>query len=452
MIGEFMSNETHVQPLAASLIYLRELLKTRLLLHFGKKSMYRDLGEIVVPAFNGTNTPFTHFVSEMELTREEYSVLLLSLAPHVQASFFDAIIAEVIPDAGDYPLLGGTRGKQFRGFLPTGETALFLLAGDDLQRRFDVQYIFNEDHLFARQRILRLEDPQEGEPLMSGRLILDQDFVELFTLGQVALPKFTMSFPARRIHTEMEWEDLVLNGQTLKQVHELEDWIKHGNTLLYDWGMNKRIKPGYRALFYGPPGTGKTLTASLLGKYTNREVYKVDLSMVVSKFIGETEKNLSRLFAKAENKDWILFFDEADSLFGKRTGVRDAHDKYANQEVSYLLQRVESYNGLVILASNFKTNIDEAFMRRFQSVIHFPMPKSEERLRIWELAFPAAVNLSGEIILAHVAKKYELSGSSIMNVVQYCCLRALSNGSRTVRLTDIQDGVRREFAKEGKVV
>jgi SpoVK/Ycf46/Vps4 family AAA+-type ATPase len=174
-----------------------------------------------------------------------------------------------------------------------------------------------------------------------------------------------MNFPAQRITTEMEWKDLVLNEQTLAQIEELHAWINHSSTLLYDWGMKRQFKLGYRVLFYGPPGTGKTLTASLLGKYTGKDVYKIDLSMVVSKFIGETEKNLSSLFTKAESKDWILFFDEADALFSKRTNVRDAHDKYAHQEVSYLLQRVENYDGLVILSSNLKSNIDDAFIRRF---------------------------------------------------------------------------------------
>lgn len=205
-------------------------------------------------------------------------------------------------------------------------------------------------------------------------------------------------------------------------------------------------------MFHGPPGTGKTLTASLLGKYAGKDVYKVDLSMVVSKFIGETEKNLANLFAKAENKDWILFFDEADALFGKRTNVRDAHDKYANQEVAYLLQRVEDYNGLVILASNFKSNIDEAFVRRFQSIIHFPMPSSRERLQIWENAFPPRVNLSKEADLGDIARTYELSGAGIMNVVQFCCLQALDKGSETVTLDMIKAGARKEFGKEGRAV
>ncbi|MCB0555176.1 MAG: ATP-binding protein, partial [Phaeodactylibacter sp.] len=196
----------------------------------------------------------------------------------------------------------------------------------------------------------------------------------------------------------------------------------------------------------------KTLTASLLGKYTGKDVYRVDLSMVVSKYIGETEKNLSNLFAKAENKDWILFFDEADALFGKRTDVKDAHDRYANQEVSYLLQRVEGYNGLVILASNFKSNIDDAFMRRFQSIIYFPMPKPSERLRIWQQSFPEQVTLGPDIDLSAISRKYELSGAGIINVVQFCCLEALKRGGQSILMEDLLAGIRKEFMKEGRVL
>ncbi|MCB0613263.1 MAG: ATP-binding protein [Phaeodactylibacter sp.] len=401
---------------------------------------------------NGVQTPLSEFVQQHQLSGEEYLLLVLGLAPHVYPQFLDQVITESLPKAGDFPQIGGVRGKQFRGFIPTGETAIFLLAGTDLQRRLEVQQLFNEEHFFAKRKIFWLEEPPAGEPRMSGKVVLSQEYVDLFTTGKVSRPRFSMNFPAKLIETQLEWSDLVLNGQTMEQIKELETWVKYGPVLYNDWGMGRKLKPGYRALFHGPPGTGKTLTASLLGKYTGRDVYKVDLSMVVSKYIGETEKNLHHLFAKAESKDWILFFDEADALFGKRTSVKDAHDKYANQEVSYLLQRIEEYNGLTILASNFKNNIDEAFNRRFQSIIHFPMPKAAERLRIWEQAFPEKVGLAPEVDLKRVANRYELSGASIMNVVQFCCLQALERRGSEITAPDVLAGIQKEFSKEGKVL
>ena len=252
---------------------------------------------------------------------------------------------------------------------------------------------------------------------MSGRIIFSQEYVDLFTSGRVARPRLGPSFPAEHLETGLEWSDLVLNPKTLKQVREIELWVKHGETLLEEWGMRRKLRPGYRALFHGPPGTGKTLTASLLGKYTGKDVYRIDLSVVASKYVGETEKNLSNLFARA-NEDWILFFDEAESLFHQRTGVQNAHDKYANQEVSYLLQRLERYEGLVILATNMKSHIDEAFNRRFQSIVYFPVPNADLRTKLWKGAFPPKVELDQEVDIPALARKYELSGADIMNVVQ----------------------------------
>lgn len=410
------------------------------------------LGKFPLPPPLTTDTAYGRFVTDHDLDLNERFVLALALVPHISPAFLDNLISNALPKAGDFPQLGGVRGNNFRGFLPTGETVLFLLAGDNLEKRFKLQYLFSPEHQFVRKKVLGLEEVPAGEPVMSGKLMLAQEYVELFTMGQALPPLFSLRFPAKRIETEMDWEDLVLNPFTLKQIRELETWIKHGDTLLQGWGMHKRIKPGYRALFHGPPGTGKTLTASLLGKYTGKPVYRIDLSMVVSKFIGETEKNLGSLFAKAEDKDWVLFFDEADALFGKRTNVRDAHDKYANQEVAYLLQRVEDYNGLVILATNLKSNIDDAFLRRFQSIIHFPLPKTGERLRLWQMSFPEQVELGQDVDLNAIAREYELSGSNIVNIIQYLCLTILGEGKTAIDRTLIQKAIKREFSKEGRIL
>ena len=194
-------------------------------------------------------------------------------------------------------------------------------------------------------------------------------------------PDFASDFPAHRLTTPLTKDDLDLSRQTLDQIKHIETWLMNERAALEDWGLNKKLNSGYRALFYGSPGTGKTLTAAVLGQSTGREVYRIDLSMVVSKYIGETEKNLSRVFDEAEKKGWILFFDEADALFGKRTETSSANDRYANQEVSYLLQRIETYTAVTILATNLRSSIDEAFSRRFQSMVAFTRPNNDEQKR-----------------------------------------------------------------------
>lgn len=383
---------------------------------------------------------------------EELGILMLSLLPHVHPSLLDTIIGDCVPEGGDFPEMGGVRLTHHRGMLPTGETAQFLFSGSDLEQRLQIQCVFGGDHWFARHRILWLEPVREGDPLMSGRLIVNPEIVEEIVTGKIGRPAFSIDFPAEHIETAMDWDDLVLNAMTRAQIREIEHWIEHNDTLMNDWGMRKRIKPGYRALFYGPPGTGKTLTAMLLGKHTGKDVFRVDLSRVVSKYIGETEKNLSRLFDKAENKNWILFFDEADALFSKRTDVRDAHDKYANQEVAYLLQRIESYNGLVILASNQRANIDDAFVRRLQAIIPFPMPQQEERYEIWRRTFPSQLKIADDVDWRYIAARHELTGAGILNVTHFCAIDALANQARQVDLTSLEAAIKREYVKEGKVM
>jgi SpoVK/Ycf46/Vps4 family AAA+-type ATPase len=250
----------------------------------------------------------------------------------------------------------------------------------------------------------------------------------------------------------MNWEDIVLDQQVMSQVNEINAWLDHGATLMNEWGLSSKIKPGYRALFHGPPGTGKTLTATLLGKASGRDVYRIDLSMIVSKYIGETEKNLSRIFDIAQHRNWILFFDEADALFGKRTAANTSNDRHANQQTAYLLQRIEDFPGVVILATNLDANMDDAFKRRFQSIIHFNMPSAEERYQLWQNAFSGVCTLHEEIDVAEVSEAYELAGGSIINVLRYCALSAVRRNDPVVTKPELLAGIRREFKKENKTM
>jgi len=379
---------------------------------------------------------------------EEWVTLMLALVPHILPDFFERLIATLMPDAGEFPAFGGIKGTNQRGLLPTGETVQFVVGGNDIRRRLQAQEVFSEQHPFFRQGILWLDGVKEGEPAMSGRIIVSQEWIDKMLLGRVSAPRYGVDFPARKISTSMEWSDVVLHPRTTQQIKDISTWLEFNPELMKDETMARKVKPGYRVLFYGPSGTGKTLTASLLGKQFKKDVYRVDLSQIVSKYIGETEKNLENVFRKAESKNWILFFDEADALFGKRTNVQSSHDKYANQEVSYLLQRVEDYNGLLILASNFKNNLDDAFIRRFQSVIHFPQPNPAERLRLWKQAMPSSVELDKNINLRELADQYELTGASIQNAAYYATLQTFSRKERILQQSDLVEGVKKEFLKE----
>ncbi len=427
--------------------YLRNVVKYRMDTEFG--------GTPVEPgnySFNGDNSELGEFCLNNQISGDELVVLFLALVPHFMPDFFSKVIGEYLPKGGDFPEFGGVKGKNHRGILPTGETVLFVLAGKDFEKRMEVSKMFEDKHLFARKNLVFIESVGKGEPRMSGRLIIDEEYVDLFTSGKISKPKLSADFPAGLITTELEWKDLVLQEKTMEEIKEIETWLKHNDTLLNVWQMKGKIKPGFRILFFGPAGTGKTMTACLLGKYTGRDVFRIDLSTVVSKYIGETEKNLSKLFDKAANKDWILFFDEADAIFGKRTSVRDAHDKYANQEVSYLLQRIESHSGLVILASNMKGNIDTSFTRRFNSIIEFENPGIAEREQLWQNYIPPLINIDERISLKELARKFEITGANIVNVIHYAGLKTLEKHSNTISYEDLTKGIQKEYQKEGKMI
>jgi hypothetical protein len=431
-----------------SLEYLHDLIDRRLQDHFSNNGHEFMLPELKITP---DDAPLNHFLLRHKLNTEEYIILLLALVPHLQPSFLDRIVQHHLPQGGDFVEMGGVKLSNHRGMLPTGETVQFILAGNDLSNRLRLTHYFSSEHFFHCHQILSLEMVKEGEPRMSGRILLSQEYLEWLTTGKIYAPGFSQEFPAKQIETQMTWDDLVLRQTTFNFINDIKIWLQNYPALMMDPVIARKVKPGYRALFYGPSGTGKTLTASLLGKQFNKDVYRIDLSQIVSKYIGETEKNLEKVFAKAENKNWIIFFDEADALFGKRSGISSAHDKYANQEVSYLLQRIEDYPGLIILASNFKNNIDQAFLRRFNSIIHFPLPDATERLALWQKNLPSTISLDQDVNLKVYADKYEFSGSAISNILQYASLHALSRHDQAINNKDIASGIRRELMKEDKV-
>lgn len=259
----------------------------------------------------------------------------------------------------------------------------------------------------------------------------------------------TLATKVRLLHT---WDDLVLPAATLRRVREIGAAMRHRDVVYERWGFERRIAAGkgMKVLFTGTPGTGKTMTAGVIARDLGLDLYKIDLSGVVSKYIGETEKNLDRIFHAAHSSNAILFFDEADALFGKRSEVKDAHDRYANIETSYLLQKMEEHEGAVILATNLRKNIDEAFSRRMHYVIDFPMPDEPYRRQLWKGMFPAEVPLGEDIDFQFLARQFTLSGGDIQNVALDAAFLAAQDG-RVITMEHLVNAMARQLAKQGRL-
>ena len=258
---------------------------------------------------------------------------------------------------------------------------------------------------------------------------------------------------AHKIEPVHDWTQIVLPDDTLAQLHELCQQVMHRRQVLDEWGFGRRLSvgKGVTALFAGPSGTGKTMAADIIARELGLDLYKIDLSGVVSKYIGETEKNLERIFTAAENANAILFFDEADALFGKRSEVRDSHDRYANVEVAYLLQKMDRFEGVAILATNLRQNMDEAFMRRLCFAIDFPFPDEEQRARIWRILFPAEANREPDIDFDALGAQLRISGGSIKNIVLNAAFLAAS-AEQSIGVRHLLHATRREYQKMGKVL
>jgi hypothetical protein len=258
---------------------------------------------------------------------------------------------------------------------------------------------------------------------------------------------------ARKIRPHFSWDDLVLPADRKRQLRELCDQVRHRPVVHEQWGFERRLAlgKGLTALFAGQSGTGKTMAAEVIAAELGLDLYKIDLATVVSKYIGETEKNLARVFAEAESSGTVLFFDEADALFGKRSEVKDAHDRYANLEVAYLLQRMEEYEGISILATNLRQSIDDAFVRRLQFIVEFPLPGAAERRQIWEQCWPADTPRDESLDLGLLAERCEVAGGHIRNVALAAAFLAAANGG-AVTMGHIAHALRREYQKLGRVI
>jgi adenylate kinase family enzyme len=431
---------------------------------------------------------YVQLVKRGGLIDRERLILMLALAPRIQRDILDVL--KNIPKSAGIDV-GGVQGKKYDGFLPTIQTALYLLGETSIYERFEDLAIFNSESTLVKNKLIKIVKCPDNEPFESSQVLLTETAYQLITQSETPLvavntpsktvevnqdaatefvvaeavsdsgnalddtiPPFSSEFPAKEIKTTLHWEtDLVLDDFTKSELKKIEHWWALKGVLAKKYPKIAEQKKGLKVLFYGKPGTGKTLTATLLGQKLNLPVFRIDSSSVVSKYIGETEKNLEKVFQQAEGKDWILFFDEADALFGKRTNVADAHDRYNNQEIAYLLQRIEDYPNLVILASNMDSNLDDAFGRRF-SKIFFPLPKKAELELLWKKNLAAADWLwvvgeskkvregeSEEVVInaeyLNLLTKEGLSGSNIVNIINDTLIYVLSKKDMNLEPQDI---------------
>jgi AAA+ superfamily predicted ATPase len=440
--GEFIQNEIE---------WFGEVLSLRMQAHSEGRQDSFLLDRVHPPELPDGNAPYADVIRHFGMQGPERLILMLAYIPHLKPDILDIFFIRNNSVERRFTEFGGFSGAAHGGFLPTAETAMFLLAGDDIRARLHLHYLFRRDYYLYTRNIVRMHHQHPDEPPLSSALQITPEYLERISTGRSYHPPFSLEFPAQKIITAYDWQDLVLSSQTRQDIRDIVTWVRHENALMQDWKLAKRIKPGFRTLFYGPPGTGKTLTATLLGKETGLDVYRIDLSRLISKYIGETEKNLASLFDYAEHQRWILFFDEADSLFGRRAEARDANDHHANQQIAYLLQRMEDAPGVIILATNQRSHLDEAFSRRFQSMIHFPIPGVEQRLRLWESNFvDKPYPLAPDIDLRRLAQEYELSGGGIVNVLRHSCVQAVVRNPPEIRTSDLLEGIRKELVKEGK--
>jgi SpoVK/Ycf46/Vps4 family AAA+-type ATPase len=257
---------------------------------------------------------------------------------------------------------------------------------------------------------------------------------------------------AQKITPRYGWNDIVLPGDRLEQLKEIRDAVQFRQVVYERWGFERKLSigKGLNILFSGPSGTGKTMAAEIIAKEIGLDLYKIDLSSVVSKYIGETEKNLARVFSEASTSNAILFFDEADALFGKRSEVKDAHDRYANIETGYLLQQMEEYEGVVVLATNLQNNMDDAFLRRMAFSVAFPFPNERDRLRIWEGIWPVETPRASDLDLGFMARQFKLAGGNIKNIGVAAAFLAVAD-DQLVKTDHLIRATKRELQKLGRV-
>jgi AAA+ superfamily predicted ATPase len=372
-------------------------------------------------------SPYSVTINTHKLTAIDRVILALGVASAHYPSILKTFI-QIEENSSAFAIeAGGEYNKANRSFKPTFQTALFLLSGKDLSlwSHYSAQLI--KGSVLLQNDIIYNRSSTE---FIHGKIELDTAYLNYFLSGKKPQLDHGSYFPGKLYKSDLTIDDIILEDNVREQIKPIGHYINALENGFFK-SDNHNFKPGFITLFYGAPGTGKTMLAGILANTYGIDMYHVDISQVVSKYIGETEKNLEILFNRLQGKNCMLFFDEADALFGKRSDVKDAHDRYANQEVSYLLQRIEKFDGLTILASNFENNMDDAFKRRMDLSINVIRPTETTREALWKQYLPKNVTFESDHFLKHLAKEYSYTGSNIRNIMKNVAM-ALHDAYETI--------------------
>jgi hypothetical protein len=393
------------------------------------------LDDDVVPELGRLSEgPLGRLVARYALDPLETTVIAAALAPEVDEKF-DVLYGALVDRPGSVGL--------------TVE-ALRNLLGRSFAARVALPALMAPTGTLRAAHLVTLER-SDGSTL-TARIRLNPELAAWLCGRPADEPEFSSEFPAARLHTRHRLDDLVVPGDVRERLEFVLQRIAGREQVLERWGFAQHHDnaAGLHVLFHGPPGTGKTMAAAIIGAETGLPVYRCDLAAVVSKYIGDTEKNLAQIFERAEARDWILFFDEADALFGRRGEVTDARDRWANEQVSYLLQRLETFSGVTILATNLLRNVDEAFQRRIHLQVQFFAPEPAERTRLWRAVLPPPLPLADDVDLDELAESFVLTGGEIRNAAFHAAFRAAADGG-VVTGAFLRDGIRGEYEKGGRM-
>lgn len=428
--------QANAATLEREFAWLDAVLQARLALHFGQPSEVNDIRDIEAPALSADPSAYAAQVRDLGLSAGERLVLITALAPHLRPAALDLLRIKNSNLDTPFAEFGGIQSSA--GFLPTLETALFLVSGSDLAQRMAAQSLLNEDSRLLHSRTLALQPIAVGEPAGSARLTLTPEALLRLTTGDVRQPGFGTNFPAQRVTTALGWSDLVLNPHAMADINTLRTWLAHSLELRQGWPALKALPPGYRALFTGPPGTGKTLAAALLGKASACDVYAIDLALLCGAPTADAQASVAHVLAEAEHRQWIVLVTGAEAA---GTQLFDA-----------LWPLLERFPGLLLLETRGGPKglaQRGALAGRIHLQVDFPVPGAEERLRLWQqLLGQQPQRLAPDVSLTAaslqaLAESHLLPGGTMPHVLRHAVLAAMQSNRGSITLADLSAAITR---------